>query len=481
MTAMENPDLGKLLWDRLLGEGLIELAARRRRSAEALALSLGRILGESQSREDAAAALSDFLMRAPEVEEVFGDEQAFAAVLEALEEESAGIFPWAEEGEEERARTCTNPELEAAIRAQPEETERYLVYADWLQAQGDPRGELIVLDAQLLREPGDVRLLATRGSLLERHGALLLGRLADHTLTSERYEEERREAFAWNLGFIRSARFAYGGPSHDIASLDLAALIACLHDHPSGRFLRELVIGENRVRAYHRSECQPVVAAIAARSWPTLRRLSLGDVAGEAHREVHLGDLSALWPAVPALEELSLRGVELRLGELALPELRTLRIEVADLSPELLGAVAAARAPKLERLALGGDATGELPVALLAPLARAAHLRELALTFTAFAGVRFSDALASLLVEEKILHRLERLDLSRGNLGDEGLATLLRDRAALASLQRLDLSQNTLSAEAIGGLRAAFPRLTVAADGQRARGEALDRYEDVQE
>src|SRR5688572_17110671 len=38
-----------------------------------------------------------------------------------------------------------NLELEAVIAADPDAVEPYLVYADWLQARGDPRGELIVV------------------------------------------------------------------------------------------------------------------------------------------------------------------------------------------------------------------------------------------------------------------------------------------------------------------------------------------------
>ncbi|HEX7701448.1 MAG TPA: TIGR02996 domain-containing protein [Kofleriaceae bacterium] len=36
-------------------------------------------------------------------------------------------------------------ELESAILADPDDLATYLVYADWLQAHGYPRGELIVL------------------------------------------------------------------------------------------------------------------------------------------------------------------------------------------------------------------------------------------------------------------------------------------------------------------------------------------------
>ena len=35
-----------------------------------------------------------------------------------------------------------NPELERTILADPDNEEAYQVYADWLQSEGDPRGEL---------------------------------------------------------------------------------------------------------------------------------------------------------------------------------------------------------------------------------------------------------------------------------------------------------------------------------------------------
>src|SRR5262245_45998875 len=38
-----------------------------------------------------------------------------------------------------------NEELEAQIRAAPDEPGPYLVYADWLQGRDDPRGQLIAI------------------------------------------------------------------------------------------------------------------------------------------------------------------------------------------------------------------------------------------------------------------------------------------------------------------------------------------------
>src|SRR5688572_15486077 len=46
-----------------------------------------------------------------------------------------------------------NAELEAAIAADPDQPEPYLVYADWLQSQDDPRGELIVVQHGIYQKP----------------------------------------------------------------------------------------------------------------------------------------------------------------------------------------------------------------------------------------------------------------------------------------------------------------------------------------
>ncbi len=48
-----------------------------------------------------------------------------------------------------------HPELEAAILPNPNDAARSSVYGDWLQAQGDPRGDLVCVQATLasLRDP----------------------------------------------------------------------------------------------------------------------------------------------------------------------------------------------------------------------------------------------------------------------------------------------------------------------------------------
>lgn len=134
-------------------------------------------------------------------------------------------------------------ELEAQIAAAPDDEQGYLVYADWLQQQGDPRGAWIALHT--------TKGLAARaaiGAFLAQHRAALLGPLAP-------YEPE----LAWFMGFVQRARIA--GP-------DAAEIARALLDAPCGAFVRELVFAECDEAA--------IARVMLAKRPQTLERLALG-------------------------------------------------------------------------------------------------------------------------------------------------------------------------------------------------------------
>jgi uncharacterized protein (TIGR02996 family) len=101
--------------------------------------------------------------------------------------------------------------LEAAILEDPDDDAPYLVYGDWLAAQGDPRGELIGLHH---------RKRKTAAAFLKTHAARFLGPLAGRTFKG-----------TWRLGFLHSATVTWS-----------ADTIARLLESPSARFLRELTV-----------------------------------------------------------------------------------------------------------------------------------------------------------------------------------------------------------------------------------------------
>ncbi|HWO25568.1 MAG TPA: TIGR02996 domain-containing protein [Kofleriaceae bacterium] len=72
----------------------------------------------------------------------------------------------------------TGANLLAAVYADPESDEPRFVYADYLQARGDPRGELIVLQIQRARGEATAKTLARERALLRKHAAAFLGPLS---------------------------------------------------------------------------------------------------------------------------------------------------------------------------------------------------------------------------------------------------------------------------------------------------------------
>ncbi len=123
----------------------------------------------------------------------------------------------------------TNPELETAIERDPDDEDAYLVYGDWLQGQGDPRGELIVLQAAARRDPDDKKLAQRASRHLKQHANVLIGKLG----------ATKGVTLGWHYGFVRDARFSIGDGQ------DLTLLRALLA-HPAGRFVQTITIARPR-------------------------------------------------------------------------------------------------------------------------------------------------------------------------------------------------------------------------------------------
>lgn len=88
--------------------------------------------------------------------------------------------------------------LLAAIAAEPDAIEPRLIYADWLQARSDPRGELIVVQAARLAKPDDVHLETRETELTAELTTRLLG---DTGLPASLIVR-------WHFGFVDALRLA---------------------------------------------------------------------------------------------------------------------------------------------------------------------------------------------------------------------------------------------------------------------------------
>jgi len=371
-------------------------------------------------------------------------------------------------GEGEEGASASAPELEAAILQDPDSVEAYLVYGDWLQRQGDPRGRLIALQHAAMEARGEEaeQLQEEVSAFIEEHQDALLGSLVE-AMDAAGLEDDLQ--VEWRLGFIRSARV---GRKDSYSERDIAALVKELLAHPSARFIQELTIGMvsfDGINAYEGVLAGLTEVLTRLGGSKTLRRLFIGDFEYPGDKEIsasHLADVSPLYTLLPNLRALRLRGACAELGDIDLPELREFTLETGGLPRAAVESITTAKWPKLERLEVwfGGDHPGqERRVEELQPILEGRGLPNL--KALGLCNAEFTDALCRVLPGAKVLPRLERLDLSRGTLSDEGARLLAENAAAFAHLQHLDVTENALTEEGQRLVAALCP--SVSAGNQR--------------
>ena len=239
--------------------------------------------------------------------------------------------------------------LEEAIVADRDDPELYLVLADELQARGDPRGELMVMQQQI----------PTIANRKERHAlqARCDAWIAEHDLLGPLrafapYGRGRRADITWRFGYLRCLEIAWGVDARDDTPASAEDTLAAILAHPSARFLAVLVVGP-APGDDGRMSMQCLIDAIAA-SRPgraALRTLHVGRITEWQPERTETGDIAATMHALPRLEKLVLEAGRVRVGALALPALRELRIVCGALDAELLDELCAIRCAKLAELA----------------------------------------------------------------------------------------------------------------------------------
>jgi hypothetical protein len=218
-----------------------------------------------------------------------------------------------------------------------------------------------------------------------------------------------------------------------------------------GKDLRGLVIGSCDELTNERGEDQPTAHALLVEArdrFPALRALFIGDLTADEYEIswIRQSDLGPLLEAYPDLEHLGARGGEgLRFEGVRAERLKTLIFETGGLSGAVIYEVCRAYLPRLTYLELwlgtesyGGDSG----VADLAPILSGERFP--ALRYLGLRNSEYTDDIARALLDAPILDRLQVLDLSLGNLSDEGGELLLKN-PRLAGLERLALYHHYLS------------------------------------
>lgn len=354
-----------------------------------------------------------------------------------------------------------NPTLEAAIRKNRNDPAAYLVYADWLQAQGSPLGELIVLQHALDGE-ADPKKSAR----------------ADEIIRGFEFPDPKLATFGWRRGLWSWLRLENQKDWMDdkFDALDLARRT---FGSPACRVLEELRLGILRWDSNY-EDVPALLAEAGNHDWAAgVTRLHLGDVDAEIDMAHHvIGDVGALVTKhFPHLQWLKLHSGEqswstevetFGVAGLDLPDLVELVVETCSMSKARTAALLGANLPKLERLELwfgsedqqADTESGDLS-ALLAGVTFP-HVRHLGLRNAAF-----TNELARELPGSAIAPRLESLDLSLGTLDDEAAQALANAASSLPKLKTLNIGENFLTAPVIAAVRTAFRGVEVVSDGQK--------------
>ncbi len=359
----------------------------------------------------------------------------------------------------------SNPELEAAIRASPDQVKPYLVYADWLQSRGNPRGELIVVQHQ--RQTADTPELASRERDLLAKLAVMPGGGAD-----------REIEVTWRLGFMRSLRVARDSWDSEV---DVGATLQQLLSQPSARHLEAITVG--LCDEPGDGSLQAAIDVLRELAPTSVRELFLGDFEYPDLSDisnVQVGSLEGLGAALPQLERLRLRGGSAELGTLNFPKLREFVFETGGLSAASIESVCHASWPLLERLDLwfGDENYGaEGDVDAIAPLLEGRGTP--ALTHLGLVNSGFIGDHLDVLARSAVLPRLRSLDLSLGTLDDTAAQTLRRLAERFRHLQTLDLRHNYLTERGVWLVRQVVPHALV--DEQQEAGPGDGRYVSVGE
>ena len=360
-------------------------------------------------------------------------------------------------------------ELEAKLIENPHDAELRMVYADLLQSTGDPRGELIVLQA---KGSGDA------GAYFKKHEDAFLGPLARFTKT---FDHDSKDSFTWKDGFIKSAVIGYesnsaGDVDEDAEECTADRVVAALLQHPSALLLEELTITMNMLDdgMYFEDVCK----AIAKYRAPALRSLRLGEfqhcgpggVDNGYDYEISwagLGDASELWQAVPRLESLRIQsglggssasGGGDTIGTFDLARLRRLEVVTGGMGADCARSFARGKLPAIEYMDLwfgsdnyGGDAgVGDIEELL-------AGTNVPKLTHLGLMNSSFVEELLPVLARSRVLAQLSELSLAHGTLGDDGVEAITEHADAFRHLKALDVSNNYLSGDALAALRKVCP------------------------
>ncbi len=336
------------------------------------------------------------------------------------------------------------------LAAAPADDAPRLIYADWLDDRGDPRGLLIRTQCALARLPADdprrVDLEAVEAQLLDAHAAAWARPLVG-----------RARGWGFRRGFVEELTLSADDLLAGAADLAYPGHLRTLHLSDVGsdldRVLSVPVLRQVRTLGLYGNRIGDTGAAALAQS-PHLAQLEALDLSENGLTD--LGVRALLARPWPNLRTLDLRGGAAITGRSAaflarargLPALATLDLSDNRIDGPGVGALAQSRSLRaLADLRVIGNPCGDVAARLLAgsPLLARSTTLDLSRTQTTSVGVRA-------LVADRHLRAIRVLKLAGNRIDSDGLVALAA--SDLPNLRELDLSENLIDDEGAFALAA---------------------------
>jgi uncharacterized protein (TIGR02996 family) len=346
-----------------------------------------------------------------------------------------------------------NPELEALVIANYDGDEGWAVYADWLMAQGDARGEVIQnalsgneQRAKSIQRVNEEQWLGDFWPIFMKLRQETRGWGGDNRLVE----------LSWHRGFLKSARV---GSAFD-SDLDIPEMLTALFSAPAAGLLRTLKLG---LPAHDgQADFGELIAWLGQMTpRPSITHVHLGDFEYPDETEISwtdVGRIDAMFQAFPNLTNLHVQGGSIEIGRLP-STLKRLTLETGGLPGGTFAGVCGSHLPHLEHMEIwfGSDdyGAGGTPDEITA-LLDGTHAPKL--TWLGLKNGEIADGLLKLLVGSPLLKQIKTLDISMGTLTDAKAQILIDQAEHFAHLSRIDIGQNHLSNAFVNRVRRALPQ-----------------------
>lgn len=366
--------------------------------------------------------------------------------------------------------------LEAALVENPDDLVTHYAYADYLQEQGDPRGEFIALQLALEDpQPSEAERRRSQekiDELLQTYRREWVGVLADELfgLCDDKPELQIEERSIYDIRFVRGWLDRIARRADIFCSSDLGRLMCRA---PETRLLRSLIL---------ESDEGTIANLIHSPYLGNLRVLQIGPRINLSEEfELVLEpetNLHKLVAKLSRLEELYLYQsgcLSARLFTLAnLTNLRVLEApQIIDRNYPIL----LASNPALSNLTClwlrSCPSQQALDLTGVRAVVQSPHLRNL--THLHLQRSDLGDVGCTEIVTSGILKRLRVLDLRHGEISDSG-ARILADCPDLRNLELLDVERNALTQAGIDALRRVLGSAVRVESQQTAEELAQRRY-----